>query len=100
MYNAVRNMRMASYRERNREYIRQYLKRHPCVDCGEADSIVLEFDHVVGLKRKEVSILVSEGARLRALADEVAKCVVRCANCHRRRTATSRGYWRTVSAGN
>jgi hypothetical protein len=27
-------------------FITTYLKLHPCVDCGEDNHIVLEFDHV------------------------------------------------------
>ena len=37
-----------------------HLTLNPCVDCGERDLLVLEFDHV-GMKRGDVAALVAEG---------------------------------------
>ncbi|MBV8643879.1 MAG: hypothetical protein JO225_08175, partial [Candidatus Eremiobacteraeota bacterium] len=93
-FNARKRVRMKGYRERNRRYIKDFLRTHPCVDCGEGDPVVLEFDHVRGVKNREISILVSEGTGIHILALEIAKCVVRCANCHRRRTSAIHGYWK------
>lgn len=74
-----------------RQFLREHLLSHPCVDCGEADLVVLEFDHVRGTKVMEISRLIKNAsfARIRA---EVEKCDVRCANCHRRKTARDFGY--------
>lgn len=67
------------------EYIVQYLLQHPCVDCGEDDIVVLEFDHVRGEKKGVISVL--KRSSLKAVKEEIEKCEVRCANCHRRKTA-------------
>jgi hypothetical protein len=74
----------------------EYLREHSCVDCGEDDVMVLEFDH---LGDKEFNI--SGGLRDRSLAAliaEMAKCEVVCANCHRRRTAIRGGFLRAAVA--
>lgn len=60
---------------------------HPCFDCGEADPIVLEFDHVRGTK----TFTIGESAgrqktSLRTILTEIQKCDVVCANCHKWRT--------------
>jgi len=80
----------ARYRSEARTLIRAYLLEHPCVDCGESDVAVLDFDHVRDSKRMDVSALVAGGYSWHTIADEIAKCDVRCANCHRRVTRARR----------
>jgi hypothetical protein len=76
-----------------RAFTRQYLESHPCVDCGEADQRVLDFDHVTD-KVALVSALVAWGAPRARLEAEIARCQVGCANCHRRVTARRAGWTR------
>lgn len=83
----------AQYRKRNLQYMIDYLKLHPCVDCGESDPIVLEFDHR-GNKEYNVSKLSTNS--FEKLQKEIAKCDVRCANCHRRKTAKQFGYYKDI----
>jgi hypothetical protein len=81
--NAKRRKRIA-VQERT-TYLMSFLGERTCSDCGESDPLVLEFDH---LGDKDFGI--AKGLRDRtwqAVLDEIAKCEVVCANCHRRRTA-------------
>jgi len=72
-------------RERIRAYITTYLKTNPCVDCGETDPVILEFDHIKD-KDFNISDAARKGVSIKKLKDEIAKCEVRCANCHRKKT--------------
>lgn len=75
-------------------YLIAYFVAHPCVDCGETDPIVLEFDHLRD-KRFEISAAI-RGRNWQTILDEIEKCEVVCANCHRRRTALRQGSLRTI----
>ena len=81
---------------RNKQFVLDYLLTHPCVDCDEADPVVLEFDHL-GDKEVDISALLSNGSSLSRIKKEIAKCEVVCANCHRRRTAKRGNHFRFAS---
>ena len=72
-------------------FVLSYLKTHPCVDCGETDPIVLEFDHIQQ-KKYGISRMVYAGMGVDSISKEIEKCEVRCANCHRRATAKRSGW--------
>lgn len=65
-----------------------------CIDCSEKDLIVLDFDHI-GNKKYNISEMINYGYSVESIAKEVEKCVVRCANCHRRKTAKDFNWWKT-----
>lgn len=87
--------RALSYYRKNRDKIaarvdrvRQIIraaKDKPCIDCGKSyPHYVMEFDHVRGDKRFAVS---AYGTRsMQSVMDEIGKCDLVCANCHRFRT--------------
>lgn len=74
----------------------QYLSNLACVDCGESDILVLDFDHVRGTKIKPVGFMLRYGFSWKKVKEEIDKCDVRCANCHRRRTAKQFGWWKYI----
>lgn len=72
----------------NRGKIFEYFKSNPCVDCGNDNRIVLEFDHRDDVNKiGGVGEIVSKGCSWKKVKEEMDKCDVRCANCHRIRTA-------------
>jgi hypothetical protein len=84
-HNALIHRRRQRVRMENQQRLLEYLESHPCVDCGERDPVVLEFDHLRD-KRAAVSTL-GWASDWPTVEREIEKCEVRCANCHRRVTA-------------
>lgn len=85
-------------RQECREKIWDYLLTHHCVDCGERDRRVLQFDHVRGVKKAGVAQIVNRGNGWNSVLREIAKCEVRCANCHTKQTWERAGWmngWRS-----
>lgn len=68
------------------DWLCDYLSQRSCMDCGERDLRVLEFDHVTDDKEANISRLLMEVASKERLLAEINKCEVVCANCHRIRT--------------
>ena len=99
LHNRRRCVNTRRYKKRNRILMTAYLKEHPCVDCGEGDIRVLDFDHAPGTKTANISNLVGRGASWQRIEEEMAKCVVRCANCHRRKTAVDFGWYKDKGIG-
>lgn len=78
----------------NKQRLYAYLSSHPCIDCGEADILVLEFDHVRGNKVTSIANLLKRSASWKVIESEIAKCEVRCVNCHRIKTSERGNWWR------
>lgn len=73
-------------RKKNKEFVDRVKRMYNCVDCGESEPIVLEFDHVRGEKRRAVADMVSNYYSIKTIKEEIRKCEIRCANCHRKKT--------------
>ncbi len=93
-YIANARRRKAEVLEARLEFLVEFLLENPCVDCGERDPVVLEFDH-----REDKRFDISRGLRDRPWADvlnEMSKCDVVCANCHGRRSSERGNFLRAA----
>lgn len=82
------------HRERVRVELLNYLKTKSCIDCGEMDPVVLEFDHKIPeIKYKTIAKMLSGHYSWKSVLDEIQKCDIRCANCHKRKTYTQFKCW-------
>lgn len=67
------------------------IKSGPCKDCGNKFPVIcMDFDHVKPGKVMNVSRMVSLGYSIKDIMEEIAKCDLVCACCHRIRTETRR----------
>lgn len=76
-------IRCKKYRKTLRDRFLSLITGRKCVDCGNDNPIVLDFDHVRGKKVNNVSRMVAKCLSWQSILDEIDKCEVRCANCHR-----------------
>ena len=60
-------------------YVLEFLQERVCVDCGENNPVVLEFDHIRE-KTAAIARLVGEGVKLEVVKDEISRCEVVCVN--------------------
>lgn len=69
-------------RTKNRAYIKTYKEQNPCTNCGETETVCLDFHHtqdkLFGLSDATTSF------GLKRLTEEIEKCIILCANCHRK----------------
>lgn len=89
---------MRAWKAKNPDYWKRYkqkskdslveLKAAPCVDCGGTfPPECMDFDHLSGTSKvMDVSTMAKQGLARQRILDEIAKCELVCANCHRIRT--------------
>lgn len=65
-------------------WVKSYKQDHPC-PCGEAHIAALDFHHL-DPSQKEIRITdaAMRGWSIEKLKNEISKCIVLCANCHRK----------------
>ena len=83
--------RKAKQRIRDRQWLQNLKGQLACKGCGEDDSRCLDFHHR-DPKKKSGSIgnAIRQGWSRRRILDEIKKCDVLCANCHRKKHHSQR----------
>jgi hypothetical protein len=84
------------YESQRKSFLKRYVnsikEAFPCADCGKYyPYYVMDFDHVIKGKVNDVNYMIKARYSIDSVMDELAKCEIVCANCHRIRT-----YDRTV----
>jgi transcription elongation factor Elf1 len=76
-----------------RLFLAEFYQNHPCVDCGETDITVLDFDHLLE-KNFGLNKAISNVMPIERIKEELKHGEVRCSNCHRKITAERTRNWR------
>ena len=77
------NANVARKRERNQQWVVDFMVGKKCSKCPVVDPRLLSFNHLDrNTKHANVADLVSRGARLELIIEEVSKCEIVCHNCH------------------
>jgi hypothetical protein len=94
IYKAARRLQTSNYnryyrlRKRfaeKRQLLRDLKENTPCVDCGNSyPHYIMDFDHTRGIKKAKMSELITSSWR--TFFEELDKCDIVCANCHKVRT--------------
>jgi hypothetical protein len=100
-YKNKEDLYKAQERQRNKNHNSMWdiLLSSPCLDCGNNDPRVLEFDHRPEEKKEfNISRAVSGSTRSwQSIKREIDKCDIVCSNCHKIRTMERGNYKRNVS---
>jgi len=79
-------------KEQKKKYIDNYKLKKGCAECGYNElPECLDFDHV---DRTQKKFKLSRGFKYswKAIEEELSKCVVLCAMCHRKKTHREKDY--------
>lgn len=72
----------AKYRLKVKNKLKNYKSNLFCVVCKESESCCLDFHHINDIKLDNISNLLNTSWEI--IKKEIKKCIVLCANCHRK----------------
>lgn len=70
---------------KKKEFVLNVRKKSKCVYCNENHIATLDFHHVDAEKKdRTISAMIQDNVSIKRLEEEIAKCIILCANCHRK----------------
>lgn len=94
-YRERARLRRAKMKRIRQNELIEYMRDKSCVQCGESDIRVLEFDHIdPALKSFSIARAINDGVLWDTILAEINKCQVLCSNCHKKRTAAQYGWFK------
>jgi hypothetical protein len=77
--------RSLNRRARHRVWVNEYKQERGCNRCNETDPRCLDFHHLdEEEKQMAVGKMIYFGYSKKRIANEIEKCIILCANCHRK----------------
>jgi len=76
--------RRNKHREEVKQFVNEYKASKGCCKCFENETICLDLHHVGNDKITDISSTIKNCWNKEEILNEIKKCVVICANCHRK----------------
>lgn len=77
-------------KKRNQAFVNRVKHKFGCSKCGfNAYTVALDFHHI-GEKSDNIGTMALKGCSIKKIKEEMRKCVILCANCHRFETSIER----------
>ena len=78
-------LRAKEHRQKKIDFVNNYKVEKGCSVCGEKHIACLDFHHVESSGKVEnIANMAYNKAKMSKIIEEIKKCVVLCANCHRK----------------
>lgn len=75
----------ANHKKKMREWFEnEYKDILFCIKCGEKERCCLDFHHLNPSEKESTVLLLVRQSSKKKVIEEVKKCIVVCANCHRK----------------
>lgn len=75
-------IRVKNNKQKISKWLHEYKKKLKCEKCNFSHPAALDFHHIYD-KTREISGAHQQGWSKKRILEEIKKCVVLCANCHR-----------------